>query len=375
MTIVINNVTFHIFELPFLVICVGVLLYQFVRQGGSIRLYEPRLLILYLVAAAWFLSSILLSGLFAENGAIVIKSFFKWSEVFFLSLLIFLLRGISNFKRLYWLLFFACFGFPLLIFISIALGIESIEQYRVFSGYEPLFALILLIPFIFEKGLVYKCFAFLCLIALIFSLSRGAWIAALPAFFYILFRIYQRNRLLALMLPVGAIFLVLTIFPSLLKLVYWKLAAGMDLNSASNVERIGLLKISWDAFKSSPVFGIGALNFSGYILSSGMMGSIKTTVVSTLTPHNFFLQLLAEEGLYGFLAFIAVLVSLLWIQRRVHERKLEPSKQKYLIGLRFLFLSYILAISVGYVAGHFRFIFALLIGLILSFLRVDHEND
>ncbi len=375
MTVVINNVTFHVFELPFLVVCMVILLYQFARQGASIRLYEPHLMVLYLVAAVWFLSSILLSGLFAENSNIVLKSFLKWSEVFFLSVLVFLLTGVATFKRLYWLLFLACFGFPLLTFISIGLGTESIEQYRIFSGYEPLFALVLLIPFIFEKGVVYKCLAFLCLIALIFSLSRGAWIAAFPAFFYIMFRMYQKNRLLALIVPLGATVLILTLFPTLLELVYWKLAAGMDLTSASNVERMGLLKISWKAFKSSPIFGIGALNFSGYILASGMMGSIKTTVVSTLTPHNFFLQLLAEEGLFGFFAFITILISLLWIQKRAHERKLGRFKHKYLTALRFLLLSYVLAISVGYVAGHFRFIFALIIGLTLSFLRVDHEND
>ena len=141
------GIQFHLFELPLVVLLVFGFFSQAIKNGFAVNVYVKKLLFAYLIGVVLFCSSILLSSLMATNKSIVVKAFAKWSEIFIISLLIFYwVDNIRKLQFIYFLLFFACFAFPLLTYVSIFSGKMSIMSYRIFSGYEPLFALTLLVP-------------------------------------------------------------------------------------------------------------------------------------------------------------------------------------------------------------------------------------
>jgi O-antigen ligase len=76
-----------------------------------------------------------------------------------------------------------------------------------------------------------------------------------------------------------------------------KLALERDV--ALDSARKFLWTVALDAFQSSPIIGIGPLQYPAYIFN------ISTKAAH---PHNIYLQVLAEYGLIGFICFISILI-------------------------------------------------------------------
>jgi len=364
------GIQFHLFELPLVVLLVFGFFSQMIKNGFTVNVYTKPPLFAYLVGIVLFCSSILLSSLMAANKSIVVKAFAKWSEIFFISLLIFYwVDSIRKLQFIYLLLFLSCFAFPLVTYFSIFTGKMNLMSYRIFSGYEPLFALTLLVPLIKAKNIYSYFFAFLCFIAIVLSLSRGAWLASMPVIFIITNYLWKGKKSILLILIIILI-ASLIIYEPFQKLLSWRILTALNPGSASNSERFGLIAIALSAFLSSPFIGIGALNFPTFLMQAGKWDIIRTKIAATLTPHNFFVQLLAELGLVGFGAFIIIIISL--FSSLYKSRDFYKSSKRYTVywnGLILFFVVYLIAISLGYVAGHFRFYMALLFGSLLTFSK------
>ncbi|RKY88822.1 hypothetical protein DRQ15_09590, partial [candidate division KSB1 bacterium] len=123
-------------------------------------------------------------------------------------------------------------------------------------------------------------------------------------------------------------------------------------------------------FLSSPIIGIGALNFSSYLITFGHTEFIRSKIVETLSPHNFFLQVAAEEGLFGFIAFILILVVLYNIIFKINPKNPSTSLEHYYEGFKLFFISLLIGLFLGFIAGQFRFFFSIFCGLSLSSLRL-----
>lgn len=94
----------------------------------------------------------------------------------------------------------------------------------------------------------------------------------------------------------------------------------------SKVERSWFRAALWNMFKSSPVLGVGPGNFGALYNSFRPPGSEKPPYVPK--PHNQYLEILAETGLVGMLAFVWLVLSAVailfrgWRTARRDDRKL-----------------------------------------------------
>ena len=144
---------------------------------------------------------------------------------------------------------------------------------------------------------------FLSLVCLYYTFTRSAWIATIIGLFAV--AIMGRRRLM-LGLMVGGIMLSLVALPSI---------AGRfaDLGSSTSAAGYSSNSLSWrfsywgdvlPLASKDPITGIG-LNMSSYETSQQK------------EPHNDFLRAYVETGIIGTLAYLALLVSMVLVARRL----------------------------------------------------------
>lgn len=81
------------------------------------------------------------------------------------------------------------------------------------------------------------------------------------------------------------------------------IGSNISESTESNNERRALLEVVIEEFKDSPLIGVGPINFNNY--AQNTLGYKLRN--NQLTPHNLYLEILAENGLIGFLLFINIL--------------------------------------------------------------------
>jgi len=368
------GVEFHPLELiavPLLFIFVY--LYITVSNQTKIKLRNIKskvYLHLFISMAALFVASVVLSYFYALNQKMVLKSLLKWLEIFGLAGLTFLYSSTSRkFKQLWWLLLivYALDIIVSLVNIGLKVHVLTYTSFRHFPGYSALFLLSLVLPFV-HKPLVLLATAILSLFVVL-SLTRGAWIGLAGVIGYFIWRSFKRRPAVAFVsiVTVG-LFLGTIIFisPIIKNVLSYKITAGLSLYSASNQERLGMALVSLNAFLERPFTGIGAENFSTYLLSSGVPEFVHTQTPETLTPHNFFLQIAAENGIIGFFALLGLLFSL---YRILFSSVKTAEDTPYMQGLKFYFIPLLVSLLFGYVAGEVRLTLGLYMGLVLACLR------
>ncbi|MCK6594620.1 MAG: O-antigen ligase family protein [Bacteriovoracaceae bacterium] len=146
------------------------------------------------------------------------------------------------------------------------------------------------------------------LIGLYLSFTRGAWIgffAAVPFFFI---REHVKKFLIS-----GVALVALS---GLIYLASPKVQETFNSRKDSNDERIGSWKASIKAFEERKILGYGYLNYEPHSPEIKYRYNINNAYFKGHS-HNNFLQVLADTGLLGFIAFVAWLT--LWI-KEVYQR-------------------------------------------------------
>lgn len=140
----------------------------------------------------------------------------------------------------------------------------------------------------------------LILINLVFSYSRGAWLAWLAACLISVLFIPQKQwkYLLAFVVLFASI---ICFYPSLSERFFFTFKSGFDTG------RITMWRGAFVMFKDSMLLGQGLGTFMG--LSKQYIGGSPTYA------HNCYLQILAETGLTGFIAFTVMLG--LWVIKSI----------------------------------------------------------
>jgi O-antigen ligase len=199
------------------------------------------------------------------------------------------------------------------------------------------------------------------------SLSRGVWLGLLALGTYWLYLQGAKRLILFGIIIVAALLAIQAgIYPEL-----WETALGrFTLESSSNTERVGLALVAWDAFVHHPAAGIGAENFARYLLRNGVPSFVSSIHPEILSPHNFFLQILAENGLVGALSLMVWLGTSYRMLFRSHA-----SSSSWLLGLKMAFIIMLLIFFFGYMAGEMRLTFGLYLGLVLALQRVLGDGD
>jgi len=180
---------------------------------------------------------------------------------------------------------------------------------------------------------------FLTIAALYLSYSRGAWLALLTgiiAYWLLKKKVLFISFLLFIFVSVGVVFWLktndrflnysndykTTIFHSNFR---EHLIATYKLKDLSDAERfyrwvagVRMIKDNWQT-------GIGPSTFY-HQYKSYTLPAFKTYVSANKeqsTVHNYFLLVLIEQGVIGFLLFVALLASFFWNAQKIYERTQE----------------------------------------------------
>lgn len=364
------GVFFHLFEIPLLVFLLCAVALQYVYSDMTIRLSNGIRVLWMFIFLYLYICAILLSSINAIEVSIVFKSTVKWVEVSLTSLLLLIyLSNMKRFKIIYWTLFASAFLFILVRLIDIIYGRVNFFTYRIFPGIEAVFCVALLMPFLKNRWKWLYFLFFVSMVSSILSLSRTAWLAlavCLGGYLSI-----QRSLRGLVYVLAGALAILGMIYLGGRELLTYRVGELASGTSGSNVERVALLHVAFRAIADHPFIGVGSLNFSRYMVKEGMLEGIISPNLDTLGPHNAFLQVASEEGLLGLLFFSLVIYFVLRLL--IDAFKYSSVERQYLYGLCFFFIVTLFNLTFGFIAAHFRYFLALLIGMAAATMRLPFQ--
>jgi O-antigen ligase len=148
-------------------------------------------------------------------------------------------------------------------------------------------------------------------VALLGSLTRGAWVALLPAL--LLLVLVRRPRLLAWGVPLALWFTLLAPVPLL-----HRVASIVDLRDGSNYDRLCMAEAGLAMIADRPLFGLGP----------NMVKARYPIYRAPTAPrykiphlHNNVLQLAAERGLPALGSYLALFAASAWLAFRAYRRE------------------------------------------------------
>ena len=157
-------------------------------------------------------------------------------------------------------------------------------------------------------------------VALIFTFSRGAWIALVLAIMVLCF-VQWRQRGISLKRPIAILAVVTLLYLPLHGVISERLF-GNDQGSAES--RIPLNKLAFRMIADNPVLGVGANNFTS---AMDQYATSEFRHEWLWAVHNKYLLILAETGIGGLLAYVAFLLSTLrkgWRCWKLGDSVLSP---------------------------------------------------
>ncbi len=157
--------------------------------------------------------------------------------------------------------------------------------------------------------------------------SRSAWIGILIG---ILIYFFFYKKKISIMVPLAVIFLII-----LSPHGFDRLKSLFTPERNTVWERVQLWKGTWNMVKVHPFFGFGVNTFSRYFLEykPAAYPDIRYT-------HNSYLQMWSEIGLFGLLAFLSIIFTILRITLRDMRKKIQKGLEGFIL----------LGLAAGYVA-------------------------
>lgn len=141
-------------------------------------------------------------------------------------------------------------------------------------------------------------------ISLLFSFSRGGWMAFVFAFLILLFTVAKSGRTKA-----GTTFAAITVVVLMGVVFYPQIHYRLvsEEGAAAAVDRIYLIKIAWNMIKESPIVGVGANTFMS-VIGQYQRGAELHDIYLHMV-HNQYLLVFAETGVVGMVAFLWFLIA------------------------------------------------------------------
>lgn len=238
---------------------------------------------------------------------------------------------------------------------------SSFSHYNDFGGYlvvvlSLVAALLLANNYFGLKINSLSVLAVLSTLAIIFTFSRGSWLAM--SFSFIFIAIFSRENLKRL-IPVFLVVIILFLFPLFNERLFLTFKAGGD------SDRFRYWLAAWKMISDHPFFGMGVgtfmANFSKYLPG-----------VNVSYAHNCYLQIWAETGFFALFSFGAFMVSFVYLG----IKRFIVSKDFLLLGL--------LSGAVGFLAHSFfdtnlyslrlAILFWVWVGLIITRLHIKEKK-
>lgn len=163
-------------------------------------------------------------------------------------------------------------------------------------------------------------------LALVFTFSRGGWLACAVAVAFVVAVLGLRNELTSRVLIVGAVVFVLGFS------VGGEVQARLESKAGGASARVTLAEVSLNVIRDHPAFGVGSNNYVT------VLGDYTPLDAYAYVPHNKFLLVWAETGLVGLIAFVVFLAAAIrrgWLALRTSTSALLP----YVVALDAAFLA------------------------------------
>ena len=176
----------------------------------------------------------------------------------------------------------------------------------------------------------------ICSVAALFlTQTRGAWLSlcVMVLISALIAKEYRRQIFKIIAVGLTGIVLMFAMSASF----YARVNSIFDPNNSSNKERIMIYESSINMIKDYPVAGVGLDNFKPvyneiYVNPESRLGPRFNKV--TIHPHNNFLMIATEGGLIGFLAYVVLYASLLYLL----YKKLKDGDMKDNLALMGIFV-------------------------------------
>lgn len=293
------------------------------------RIYQEKIKLPYLFLFSLFFVTLIISSLLSSDPISSLWYFVRWILFFYLAFVVFPFNVIKTFSQLK----------KVLIFIGISgiflagLGVASLF-YQDFSDYFfraqplPIFNiwlfgqnynlmaefliissfLVLSLKYYFkeekQRRILNVIFVLLLLVVFL-SFGRTAWITlGLQLFLYFLVdAVFFKKRKISL----RELGLYVFIIACLISPLFIKMLDLQRANVSSTENRLILSKIAWSSFLEKPLFGNGSGSFVSLVEDNTRF---VAKYGSPLDSHGFVQKILAENGIFGFLAFSFLLLVL-----------------------------------------------------------------
>lgn len=271
-----------------------------------------------------------------------------------------------------------------------------------FAGLAAMYSIIL---FFYSKkgGRILWIFLFgIIVLGLILTQTRNAWLSTSVAIFtFLVFMLFKSSRFkinknTVLFTFIALTFIVITTYFSVAALNP-KIGERFELQEsntdASEVSSIfshnslasrGLIWYTcYNAFNTHPFLGIGVYAFR-YTSSSysTLPDELYTLFVEGRTPHQTFVEVLTETGLFGMVFFLYFLYSLtrFFLKCLKLEQSKEDGLRTLLISWTFVYIMFSMLMTEAWLYGQFLIWFGLVLGLsssnyILLNLKTEKQNN
>ncbi|HXF52249.1 MAG TPA: O-antigen ligase family protein [Dehalococcoidia bacterium] len=211
-------------------------------------------------------------------------------------------------------------------------------------------------------------------LVLLFTLSRGAWVAAAAAS-VVLASLFVRRPPTQREAAIGAaaavamlaVFLALPSGREFVSDVVHRARSTFDISETSPSQRLGLWRMSLDMIADHPVLGLGPDGFSQRFAAyrTPDQPGFDAMNVRPESTHNLFLDLAVGVGLPGLLAWLAFLAGVAWVVAR-GWRGLEPENRRYAGAMAAALVGYFVAVFFAFGEGMTGWIPWLLTGALLG---------
>jgi O-antigen ligase len=147
----------------------------------------------------------------------------------------------------------------------------------------------------------------IAILAISLTASRGALLAALPAFLFVLGSLPRLNFFLRVLIFAALISALFALQPLVPQSSFQRLGTtGASIADGDLGDRVDIWRESIASFTEHPLLGIGS-------------GAFRTAVVPGNVAHNSFLSVLAEVGMVGFALFVIILA--MTVYQAMHQPK------------------------------------------------------
>jgi O-antigen ligase len=201
------------------------------------------------------------------------------------------------------------------------------------------------------------------MIAVTLAASRGGFLGLTASALFLVWRSKQRRRNFVLVVAVILPLMVLTPSSPLQRL----LSPNYHDEYAAN-ERLLLAEAGLNMVKHHPWTGVGAGNFKMFVRQFG-------DVNEDHIAHNTYISLLAELGIPGFMAYMAVLVATFWSLERVRRRSMTEGPllvHQIAMGMQAGLVAYLVAVYFVSAEAHKLYWLFVFLSIVLGDLQRRH---